>query len=243
MTHLLAQPNYGDSTIGCPIGLAICTDCGQTVMARVKEVFPNAEHRKCMFRLIQNFKKRWSGNVFDDHLWAAAYSWHPYFFQKHWGAMEAAKPVAMEYLRKYHTRLWTRSQFSTRCKVDYVTNNLAESFNSWIKHHKSLNLDDFMDKIRQLLMIKWEQRRTVSRKLEGLILPHIVTKLKESSRNLDMEVVKCSNEVGEILVMGGSGIRFVVKLHEKHVHAENDKFHAFLVFMLYNLSLHLTMNL
>jgi hypothetical protein len=100
-----------------------------------------------------------------------------------------------------------------------------------------------MDKIRQLLMIKWEQRRTVSRKLEGLILPHIVTKLKESSRNLDMEVVKCSNEVGEILVMGGSGIRFVVKLHEKHVHAENDKFHAFLVFILYNLSLHLTMNL
>jgi hypothetical protein len=28
------------------------------------------------------------------------------------------------------------------CKVDYVTNNLAESFNNWIKHHKSLNLDD-----------------------------------------------------------------------------------------------------
>jgi hypothetical protein len=39
--------------------------------------------------------------------------------------------------------------------------------------------------------------------------------LKERSRNLDMEVIKCSNEVGEISVMGGSGIRFVVKLHEK----------------------------
>jgi hypothetical protein len=30
-----------------------------------------------------------------------------------------------------------------------------------------------------------------------------------------MEVIKCSNEVGEISVMGGSGIRFVVKLYEK----------------------------
>jgi hypothetical protein len=129
--------------------------------------------------------------------------------------MEAAKPAAMEYLRQCHTRLWIRSQFSTRCKVDYVTNNLAESFNSWIKRRKSLNLDDFMDKIRQQLMIKWEQRRIVSRKLDGLILPHIVKKLKERSRNLDMEVVKSSNEVGEILVMGGSGIRFVVKLHER----------------------------
>jgi transposase-like protein len=54
--------------IGCPIGLAICTDCGQAVIVGVKEVFPNAEHRKCMFHLVQNFKKRWTGKVFDDHL-------------------------------------------------------------------------------------------------------------------------------------------------------------------------------
>jgi hypothetical protein len=116
--------------IGSPIGLAICTDCGQAVMAGVKEVFPNVEHRERMFHLEQKFKKRWSGQVFADHLWAAAYEWHPHVFEKHWVAMEVAKPVAMDYLRKCHTRLWTRSQFSTRCKIDYVTNNLAERFNS-----------------------------------------------------------------------------------------------------------------
>jgi hypothetical protein len=65
-----------------------------------------------------------------------------------------------------------------------MTDYLAESFNSWLKHHKSLNLDDFLDKIRQLLMIKWEQKRTISSKLEGLILPH-------SQEVEDMEVVKC----------------------------------------------------
>jgi hypothetical protein len=54
--------------IGSPIGLAICTDCGQVVMAGVKEAFPNVEHRECMFHLVQNFKKRWSGQVFPDHL-------------------------------------------------------------------------------------------------------------------------------------------------------------------------------
>jgi hypothetical protein len=129
--------------------------------------------------------------------------------------MEVAKLIAMDYPRKCHTRLWTRSQFSTRCKVDYVTNNLVESFNSWIKHYKSLNIDDFMDKIKQLLMIKWEQRSSVSRKLQGQILPHIIKKLKERSRNLDMEVTKCFNEIGEILEMVGTSIRFIVKLHEK----------------------------
>lgn len=76
-----------------------------------------------------------------------------------------------DYLRKSHTRLWIRNQFSTICKMDYVTNNLAESFNDRIKHHKSLNLDDFMGKIRQMLMIKWNQRRKISRNLDGSVLP------------------------------------------------------------------------
>ena len=34
----------------------------------VSEVFPNAEHRECMYHLVHNFKKRYSGKVFDDHL-------------------------------------------------------------------------------------------------------------------------------------------------------------------------------
>ena len=40
-------------------------------MTGVKEVFPEAEHRECMFHLVTNFKKKFHGKVFDDHLWAA----------------------------------------------------------------------------------------------------------------------------------------------------------------------------
>lgn len=69
--------------IGSPRGLAICTDAGQAIMTGVGEVFPEAEHRECMFHLVTNFKKRFSGQVFDDHLWAAAYSWNQYLFEKH----------------------------------------------------------------------------------------------------------------------------------------------------------------
>jgi hypothetical protein len=184
-------------------------------MTGVGEVFPGAEHRECMFHLVSNFKKRFHGKVFDDHLWAAAYSWNPYLFEKNWVAMEKAKPSATNYLRKYHTKLWTRSQFSTICKVDYVTNNLVESFNNWIKQHKSLNLDDFMDKFRQLLMTKWNQRRKIGKKLDGLILPHIIKKLNEDSRELNLEVLECSEHVGEITAMGGRGFRFVVNLQER----------------------------
>ncbi|WVZ93737.1 hypothetical protein U9M48_039694 [Paspalum notatum var. saurae] len=134
--------------IGSPNGLAICTDAGGPVMTGVKDVYPEAEHRECMFHLVSNFKKRYLGKVFTEYLWAAVYSWQPYFFKKHWHAMEKAIPKATKYLRDCTKRLWTRSQFSTIYKVDYVINNLAESFNKWIKEFKAMNLDDLMDKIR-----------------------------------------------------------------------------------------------
>ena len=97
--------------IGSPLGLAICTDAGQAVMVGVKEVFPSAEHRECMLHLVTNFKKRYTGKVFEDHLWAAAYSWSPYIFEKNWSAMDEANPEAMDYIRKHHSKIWTRSQF------------------------------------------------------------------------------------------------------------------------------------
>ena len=80
--------------IESPRGLTICTDVGHAVMVGVGEVFPGAKHRERMFHLVTNFNKRYHGKVFDDHLWAAAYSWNPYLFEKHWLAMENAKLAA-----------------------------------------------------------------------------------------------------------------------------------------------------
>jgi len=127
-----------------------------------------------MYHLVQNFKKRYSGKVFDDHLWASSYSCIPYMFEKHYQAMAAAKPEVMKYLQETHKKLWTRSQYRTLSKVDYVTNNLAESFNNWIKPEKVKHLDDLLDTIRQKILIKWNHRKKVAKKFEGKILPHIL---------------------------------------------------------------------
>jgi len=195
--------------------MTFCTDCGQAVMAGVSEVFPNAEHRECMWHLVQNFKKRFHGQVFDDHLWASSYSWNSYLFEKHWSAMAAAKPAAMVYLQQNHKKLWTRSQFGVTCKIDYVTNNLAESFNNWIKGEKGRNLDDLLDTIRQKLLIKWNHRRKIARQMQGKILPHIVDKLKEQSRNLDIDVITSGDGIAELCARGGSSFRFVVNLEQR----------------------------
>lgn len=168
-----------------------------------------------MKHLVTNFKKKFSGKVFDDNLWPAAYAWSTYFFEKHIAAMQEAKPEAISYLKKYHKRLWSRSQFSTACKVDYVTNNLAESFNNMVKDWKGLHLYDFLEKIRRWMMVKWDKRRRICMNFEGRILPHIVKELNEKSRDLDMVVTRNGDFEAEVEVKGGSGFRHVVNLEHK----------------------------
>jgi 5,10-methylenetetrahydrofolate reductase len=116
--------------------------------------------------------------------------------------------------------------------VDYVTNNLAESFNNWAKEHMSMNLDDFIDMIRQMIMKKWNQRRKISRQLGGFILPHIIKMLNEKSRELNLKVEECSEDVGEITTLRGSGFRFVVNLNVGHVLIDNGRYMTFLANML-----------
>ena len=129
--------------------------------------------------------------------------------------MEEACPPAMDYIRQNHTKIWVRSQFWTHCKVDYVTNNLAECFNNWIKNIKGLNLDDLMDNFRQLIMNKWDIRRDISNKMKGNILPHIIKNLREQSRNLDMDVQRSGDILEEVSVKGRSGYKCVVNLEER----------------------------
>jgi hypothetical protein len=94
--------------IGTLEGLTFSTDCGVAVMHGVSTVFPYVEHRECMWHLVQNFKKRYSGKVFEDHLWASSYSWSSYMFEKHYQAMVEVKPEAMKYLLVQLMRQWTK---------------------------------------------------------------------------------------------------------------------------------------
>ena len=52
--------------------------------------------------------------------------------------------------------------------------------------------------------------------MERKFLPHIITKLKEQSRNLDIDVVTSSLDgIAEVMARGGSSYRFVVNLQER----------------------------
>jgi len=72
-----------------------------------------------------------------------------------------------------------------------------------------------LDTIRQKLLIKWNHRRKIARQMQGKILPHIVDKLKEQSRNLDIDVITSGDGIAELCARGGSSFRFVVNLDQR----------------------------
>ena len=98
--------------------------------------------------------------------------------------MKEACLVAMKWIHDNHKHLRTRHQFSEASKCDYVTNNIAETFNCWIRHAKSMHVVELMDTIRQLCMEKMFLKRKICRKLEGRILPNIMKDLNGRSRGL-----------------------------------------------------------
>jgi hypothetical protein len=59
---------------------------------------------------------------------------------------------AKAWLKEYHSLLWYRSGFNPTIKCDYITNNIAEVFNNWIKDYKDLPVCQLADKIRMMIM-------------------------------------------------------------------------------------------
>lgn len=92
-----------------------------------------------------------------------------------------------------------RSEFSTHSKVDYITNNLAECFNNWIRKHKGLMPYELVDKIRKKVMDKFRVRKKVAAKLEGnIILPCVMKELLEKSRGLNFDLDRSDDFIAEV---------------------------------------------
>ena len=84
-----------------------------------------------MRHLAENFKKKFKGNVYDESLWPASYTCSERKHEHHLTVLYAKKhPEVKEYMDAHNGKVWSRSKFNTICKVDHVTNNLAECFNA-----------------------------------------------------------------------------------------------------------------
>jgi hypothetical protein len=136
---------------------------------------------------------------------------------EHHKAQVRNKLDVAHWLDTYHSLLWYRSSFNPAIKCDYVTNNIAESFNNWIKDIKDLHVCEFADKIREKIMELFHRRWRIGRMLEGKILLDVLQVLKARTRELGhLSYVKGDNYIVEVRDNGDCHSKFMVRaLHKE----------------------------
>lgn len=111
--------------------LAICTDACKGLEKAVVQVFPYADQREC-FRYLMHFMKRYSGVIYS-RMYPAVETYKKDKFQYHMTQMFSGRNDVFKYLDEHHSPKWMRCDFNQEIKCDYITNNLAECFNNWIR--------------------------------------------------------------------------------------------------------------
>jgi transposase-like protein len=172
--------------------LAICFDACKGLENVVKNVFPNAEQKECFYHMVRNFKKRYRGFGM---IYPAARAYTKDIFYDNIAKMLSESEAVVQWLRTNHNLLWYRCGFNLEIKCEYITSNIAESFNNWIRDHKDLPVADLVDKIREMIMVLRNKRRNIAYRLpEGRIFPAIMVQLRANTRGLGhLRVVTCSN--------------------------------------------------
>jgi hypothetical protein len=164
-----------------------------------------------------NYVKHHAGS---EHMYPAARAYRSDVFEHHVSQVRNVHKIA-EYLDHHHKFLWYRSGFNKDIKCDYITNNMAEVFNNWVKDHKDLPVCDLAEKIREMTMELFHRRRRIAQKLEGRILPSVLALLKARTRGLGhLSVVKCDNYMGEVRDNTNCMTKHVVKADLKQCSCE-----------------------
>ena len=147
-----------------------------------------------MRHLYQNFMKHYSGDVFTEHLYPAARSYTDGLFKWHIQQIYEFAPGAIDFLERYHGRIWYRCAFSEESKCDYLINNVSRSFNAQIKQFKGLHNYELVDRLRELIIEKRYVRKKIAQQWEEGILPSVIKELNLISKNLKVVKVAVSDE-------------------------------------------------
>ena len=107
--------------------------------------------------------------------------------------------------------------FQSKNKCDYITSNIAGTFNNWIRDHKDLPVADLADKIREMIMVLWNKRRIIAYRLpKGRILPAVMVQLRANTRGLGhLQIVPFSNWSAEVWDHSSISVRHIIKLHQR----------------------------
>ncbi|KAL4586837.1 hypothetical protein LXL04_011482 [Taraxacum kok-saghyz] len=190
-------------SIGTPDGLVISSDMQKGLEVAMMNVYPNIEHRECIRHLSSNFKKHFHNEFLNNKIWAASKTYCPTEHDKLLKDVSDVNKDVIAYLNKYHKKIWSRSKFGTTSKCAYNTNNISESFNSWIGVLRYQPVLDLLDGIREKIMKRLNKKRMLLKKLNGTLVPIAKDHLNDISKNLgEYQVCRSCEYQAEVKCQG-----------------------------------------
>ncbi|KAJ1421768.1 Transposase, MuDR, plant [Sesbania bispinosa] len=198
-----------------------------------KEIMPSADHIFCVRHMHNNFNNvGFKGKTFKDLMWNAARAYreseHNYYMNK----IKEIDVHAYEWLKKFEPKLWCRYAHNPELKCNMLLNNIAETFNAYIKEARDKPIITMLEMIRRQLMKRFHVKRDGMLTRGHSICPRILEKLEMSKKDAmnclvhvgghrTFEVSHCSEgnkEDQKIMWMKFSQKETFLKAYDWHIH-------------------------
>ncbi|KAI0498808.1 hypothetical protein KFK09_019703 [Dendrobium nobile] len=181
--------------------LAFISDMEKGLGEAIKVVFPTAEHRVCMRHLWKNIKKLFrcdESHKLQNLVWSAANCYSLHVFNTKLEEIFQISPDVYSYLSSL-TSKWSKATFSKFIKNHHNTNNMSESFNSWVAEARNKPVVDLIDMIRGMMMEQRSQRKLNSYSWKGPLVPFVEDYIREITTRKDNFIIqKSTSTIAEV---------------------------------------------
>ncbi|PNX79139.1 hypothetical protein L195_g035123, partial [Trifolium pratense] len=155
--------------------VTIMSDMQKGLRNAVVETFPYAKHRYCCNHLLNNFKLNFKTLLLSTQFWAVAMAYNEFLFDKAMDKLTKVSNEAVNWLLdpERPKSMCARHTIDSECKSDRVTNNVSESFNSWLSDDRKKTILSMIESITCRLMAGFQTRFEKACDFENIITPKI----------------------------------------------------------------------
>ncbi|GKU87071.1 hypothetical protein SLEP1_g1521 [Rubroshorea leprosula] len=148
------------------------------IINAIKELFPDAKHRRCARHVYANFRKDNRGKELQRAFWKCAKATTEADFIKAFGELTNIKQRARVAVLKVHPQFWSKAFFKEDSKSNVVDNNMCEVFNGLIVDSRHKAIFSMLEDLRMMCGRRTVARRTfVDEKFVGDFGPKIWEKI------------------------------------------------------------------
>ncbi|GJW50178.1 zinc finger, PMZ-type containing protein [Tanacetum coccineum] len=144
----------------------------------VNDWLPEAEHRKCTRHIYANFKKKYSGLLYQRLFWAAASCTLEQQFMQIMDQIKQLDEGAYDYLIKRNPNSWSRAFFEMDRRCAAFENGISESFNRAILEPRHKPIITMLEEIRLYIMQRLVAMNKIATNLQDTITPSIRKRLE-----------------------------------------------------------------